>query len=380
MTARGIAAALCCLCAWGTAFSVGSRLFYLAALFLTLLLVYSLLSVLSARFTFSCHTELPEQRVLRGDQARVTVKYRCYALLPGAQARMTVRLAWEERECDTVKCFFGRRAVSFDTAARFAGSALCGVREVVFGDPFLFFRLRYQNGHTVRLLCLPRVYDIGALSPAAGREGTGVRPDTGENAAAPEDTRLWREGDALKRVHWKLSARSRELTVRRYETEVPRDTLIVTDFTAPSFRPDLPFSREAVCTALLETAVSAADRAASSGLPLCIPFPDGRVFTSERAFASGQLAEMLAGTEFGTEYDFSRLLRMMLRRSVRTGTVCVITSRLTAATADAVCMLRLSGPSVRVYLCAEPGDEEQYGMYIRQLEKQTVEVYYAAPV
>ena len=379
MTARGVAAALCCLCAWGTAFSVGSRLFYLTAVFLTLLLLYSFFSVLLAVLTFSCRTELSESRIERGCSVRVTVIYRCFALLPGAFAEMTVKLPWEERDTGALNCFFAARSLTLDASVRFAGTVLCGVKEAAFSDAFSLFRFHRKKEGTEKLLSLPRVYDAGMLPPAAGKEGANARPDAGENAAAPDDTRAWREGDSLKRVHWKLSARNRELTVRRYETEVPQDTLIVTDFSLPAFRKELPFAEESMRTALLETAVSAADLAGKNGQPVCMPFPDGRMYASERSFAAGQLAELLAGAEFSAEYDFEKVLRMMLKRSSRTGNLCVITSRLTAASADAVCMLRLSGPAVRVYLCACPGDEEQYRMFTAQLEKHTVEVYYVAP-
>ena len=50
-----------------------------------------------------------------------------------------------------------------------------------------------------------------------------------EDAASPSGVRDWIPGDALKKVHWKLTMRKRELMVRTYEESARPDTLLLVD-------------------------------------------------------------------------------------------------------------------------------------------------------
>ena len=97
-------------------------------------------------------------------------------------------------------------------------------------DPFGLTRNAVQLGETRQLVVAPRVTDLsGSGFSLAGGDGS-VRASR-RNAAGNNDdlmTREYRSGDALRRVHWRATARHGDLMVRQEEeSSFPTARLIV---------------------------------------------------------------------------------------------------------------------------------------------------------
>ena len=54
-----------------------------------------------------------------------------------------------------------------------------------------------------------------------------------EDINSPSDVRTYAPGDPMKKIHWKLSLRKRELLVRRFEEPALPDALVLMDQSAP---------------------------------------------------------------------------------------------------------------------------------------------------
>lgn len=99
--------------------------------------------------------------------------------------------------------------------------------------PFKMFR-SYQP---IKLLVYPRIREI-ASGFLFNLEAEG--PIDSDKALAEElssiaDIRNFREGDPLKRVHWKLSARNQKLLVKDFEASLSADCIIMVDCTDHGF-------------------------------------------------------------------------------------------------------------------------------------------------
>ena len=68
-------------------------------------------------------------------------------------------------------------------------------------------------------------------------EGEGVSRRPGDDPGDTYDIRVFREGDAVRRIHWKLSAKTEELMVRDFGRPMERITLVLLDLRAEE-RPD----------------------------------------------------------------------------------------------------------------------------------------------
>ena len=214
-----------------------------------------------------------------------------------------------------------------------------------------------------------------------GDDGAAALSRTQEDYNAPEDVRAYRPGDAMKRVHWKLSSRKQELWVRRFETPAPPDTLILLDCAAPLGGEGKNEGPESLRDALCETAVAVAKLQMADGSPVRLPLYGEKAneFASDNAGNLTLLQEMLAAQPFRGREDFSRVLNLELRRMRRTGATIIITTRLTAPIVEAVSRIRRMGPSARLYLVTYTPESPDYQPYVARLQHHLVEVCYVTP-
>ena len=380
MTGRGRALLIIALGSLYSGLSLGGRMFYLAAIFAFLAMAFSLITVLIARksLQFSCAAR--PARILRGEKALLHIAARGRLPLPISALQLNLRVGEETREAQ-LTLSRGAAALDLEIPARHIGEVPVGVEQAAYTDMLGLFRMRprFPEGITP-LLVLPRSFHVEPLRFFQSDEGRSQRSRNTEDLSSPEDTRAYRSGDALKRVHWKLTARKRELIVRRFETPAPPDTLVLLDCTAPqdSLRSDETASlRDTLC----ETALSVAEMQARSDIPVRMPLYGERAveYASDRSGGTGALAEMLARQTFVGGTDFYRVLNLELRRLRRTGATVIITSRLNAQVTEAITHIRRMGPSARVYYITHTPGAETDAPYVARLQQDLVEVCYVTP-
>ncbi|MBQ9299099.1 MAG: DUF58 domain-containing protein [Clostridia bacterium] len=381
MTARGRALLIIALSALYTGLSLGGRMFYLAAVFALLALACSLAAVLAVRFTLSVSCRTAPQRVLRGDKAQLRMTIHNKSRLPVSPLLITAVIG-ETEESRSLALKQGRGSLELNIPAPHIGETQAGVARIEITDILGLFRIRKSCRETiVPLLVLPRSFEVEPLRFFQNDEGRSLQNRTTEDLSSPEDTRAYRAGDPLKRVHWKLTARKRELVVRKFETPAPPDTLILLDCTAPSGVPDRPDAQSGLRDTLCETALSVAEMQARGDTPVRMPLYGERMyeFLSDRGGNTAILAEMLARQTFEGGIEFFRVLNMELRRMRRTGATVIITSQLNAGVVEGVKHIRRMGPSARVYYITHTPDAPADRPYIAQLQQSLVEVCYVTP-
>jgi len=231
------------------------------------------------------------------------------------------------------------------------------------------------------MLVLPRGFEVQPMPFAQMDDGRALPNRTGEDVTSPEDTRPYRQGDPFKRIHWKLSSRTRELVVRRFEVPAPPDTLILMDCTEPVGGEGKQDGRLRLRDTLCETALAVAAMQMAGEHPVRLPLYGATQteFQSDRSGALHLLKAELAYQLFRGGEPFERVLNLELRRMRRTGATVVITTRLDASIVEGVNNIRASGPNVRFYLITFDAGHERYTPYIQRLQQHMVEVNYVTP-
>lgn len=248
----------------------------------------------------------------------------------------------------------------------------------VFG---LFVLRRRIRGESTFLSVLPNPFEIEKPRPTLGDDGAAALARTQEDYNAPEDVRAYQPGDAMKRVHWKLSSRKRELLVRRFEMPAPPDTLILLDCAEPVGGENIAEGKLCLRDALCETAVAVAKLQMEDGSPVRLPLYGEKAteFISDQASGLTLLKEMLCNQPFAEGEDFARVLNLELRRMRRTGATVIITTRLDAKIVEGVSRIRRMGPSARLYLATYTPDDPAYQPFVARLQHHLVEVCYVTP-
>ena len=195
----------------------------------------------------------------------------------------------------------------------------------------------------------------------------------------PTDLRAYQPGDELKKIHWKLSMRRKELLVRVYEQPARPDAVLLVDCAPPAVPAggDIAAVRDAICEAAASVASAALDAGAPVRMPLLAAEPDDVSVSKQEELPL--VLEALARCKFDGATGFERLLQLETRRMRRTGSTAVITSRMNPVIADMILRIRRMGPKVRVLLAAD-GADPAIAALTRRLMRNDVEVTAVADV
>jgi uncharacterized protein (DUF58 family) len=271
----------------GTSFLAAGAAATLAGLFLgerdlisvgILLLVLPLFSALAAgraRYRLSCVRSLGPARVAAGQTTQVRLHLENVSRLPTGLllAEDTVPYALGTRPRYVLNGIErgGSRELSYPLRSDVRGKFEIGPLEIRIADSFGLVELGRSFSSCTTLVVTPKVVAL----PRAVLTGSWVGDGEGRArtaAAAGEDDvvpRAYRDGDELRRVHWRSTARYGELMVRREEQQWRNRVLLLLDTRRGAHTGSGPASS-------FEFAVSAV---ASIGMHLAHEGLDGQLIT-----------------------------------------------------------------------------------------------------
>ena len=382
MTGRLLAAVSVLVVTGLSALSLGGPVFYFVSWALVLMIAYALISLAAARYSLVFSQRLDSKTLERGDSGQLFVTVQLKSPLPIGPVQLPLTLPEGQTDAVMQAGFFRESAAAFSLRFPHVGQWRVGAARVVLRDFFGLIRWPLKLRQPLpEALVLPRQFEVLPLDFARLDDGRALPGRSGEDVTSPEDTRAYRLGDPFKRIHWKLSVRSRALIVRRFEIPEPPDTLILLDCTAPLGGEKTPDGKARLIDTLSETALSVAAMQMTDGQPVRLPFYGTRQseFHADRQESLAMLKEELAHQAYQGGVAFERVLNLELRRMRRTGATIVITTRLDAQVAEGVKNIRASGPNVRFYLITFAMNDPEYSPYIALLQQNLVEVCYVTP-
>ncbi len=365
-----------------SALSLGGQVFYLFALVLFAMLLYGLFSVLLAKnlLEFSQHTDVTE--VERGESATLSLKATLRSPLPIAPLQLNLALPDGDTQAAMDVGILRTTSASYPLRMAHVGVFPLGAQTISLSDVFGLFRMKKKLKQPLpQVVSLPRPFGVERLKFPPQDDGNMMTNRSGEDITSPEDTRSYRQGDPLKRIHWKLSQRMGELIVRKYEVPSPPDTLILMDCSDPVGGENQEDGLMRLRDTLCETALSVAKMQMEDNNPVRVPLYGARTgeFQADHTGNLQLLREELAYQLFRGGEPFDKTLNVELRRMRRTGATVVITTRLDAKVVEAVKNIRLSGPNVRYYYVTFTPDAPENTPFISRLQHHLVEVCYVTP-
>ena len=331
--------------------STGARAYYLAALALLMLLVLSFLSALWALLTVKVEMKGIRSKVERGEALMTIFTVRHASLLPVAAIRLQLSVPSAHspsREVAVSAMPFAKKTFRYRISCPHRGYYEAGITRIVAQDLFGLVALsRKADMRLIRMEVSPRVprdLPLELRTVDVGPETLGRQAD---DTASPSDVRKWEDGDPLKRVHWKLTMRKRELMVRVFEESARPDTLIIPDLSPITATPDQALTYEdCVC----EACTGAAKAQLEAGYPVCMPLTSKAPSEISGQFPADipLFVDALMRVKFDSPYDYEQVLMLMMQRLSRTGGAIIVTPHLTTRIADLATRMQMSGVNVRV--------------------------------
>lgn len=135
---------------------------------------------------------------------------------------------------------FEEREFSFSIRFDHIGSYSAGIRSIEIYDLLGFFTVSISNVRRYEVTVSPRIYDIARLEVAnqLTSESQKMLTSTINDGMDYAGMRDYAMGDPMKAVHWKMSARSRKLITKLYETFMNPTITVIFDFHTYPYDPE----------------------------------------------------------------------------------------------------------------------------------------------
>ncbi len=240
MTLRGFLVTLLELALLVFAFGTEMREFFVIALCVGVLEIYSFVSILLASITLNAKSIIDKNVAIRLEGATYNFVLRGIALLPVAGYLSVKNAEYEPKHLKRRKhsflmlpSFLIEHKFSLEIPCSHIGTWGVGIKKLRFEDVFGLFSVPLirsrKSRFSVKLSVVPQIHILenDSQSVSSGNFGLSKALDS-ENGELLGDSRLYREGDTMKRINWKLSARTKSLYSRRYEMpQKPQITIAV---------------------------------------------------------------------------------------------------------------------------------------------------------
>lgn len=338
--------------------STGTRIYYVVFFGLLAMLVIGLISAAWTLWTLKFAIKGVRARVTRGDAMMTvfTVRHSCLLPVSGVQILLNVPSVYAPTQAVNVSTPpFVERTFRQVIRCPHRGVYEAGVTCISVTDVFGLVTLRRRpDARLVRLEVLPKVAEAAPMRLQSIDQGPQFRSRAAEDNASPSDVRSWQDGDELKKVHWKLSLRKREMMVRTYEESARPDTLIIPDLAEITALRDQQLTIE---DCICEASLSAASAQLKAGYPVRMPLVGAKPAELAGQFPADIAAftEAMLRVKFDSPYGYEQVLTLMLARFQRTGGAVLVTARLTTRIADMAMRMQRSGVATRLIWVSDDG-------------------------
>ena len=363
------------------ALCTGSQLFLLLSILILLILAGAVVAVLWASATLEVEGALSGETVRRGDDVVLSLRVRHRGLIPVAPLLLELSDPVGNRDRDVRLKNMPHRLQSMRLPihASHVGVFSVGLHSCTVEDLLGLVQRKIVLRKTAfELVVLPQTFDVEPLKLAPGDPGSELMSRATEDLNAPSDIRSYQPGDAMKKIHWKLSMRKRELVVRKFDEPILQDVLVLMDCSPP---PSWGHARAGadIRDAMLETAASILTSQTVTDHQIRMPLPGKHPVDVDKSMGLPIAMDYLARVEFSETDRFERVLSMESSRLRKVGCVVIISARLNIPMVDIMIRMHRAGPNIRLYLVTFAPDDENVLPLIARLREAGLEVSYVTP-
>lgn len=321
---------------------LGSHPMISVGVLLICLPVLSAFAARRARYQLRCERQIIPGRVAPGQSATVLVRLdnvsRISTGLLLAEETIPYSLGSRPRYVLNGIERSGSREVSYQLRSDLRGKFVIGPMRVRIADVFGLVELTANFASKNTLTVTPKIVPLTAASTTGSWSSDGDGRTRMTAAAGDDDVipRAYRDGDELRRVHWRSTARYGELMVRREEQRWQDRAVVILDSRRSAHAGTGPSSS-------FEFAVSAA---ASIGVHLARSGLDGHLLTDAGPLAGPAMFEdvlldALSVVPTSRNHDFARATAAL--GTIEGGLLVVIAGRLSAEAATEIATARRHG-------------------------------------
>lgn len=340
MTARTINFILIMAAMALVALTIGSSALLRMAVCMLIMLILSFISAVWGLMTVRVSFGADVRRIERGANVsyRMTAGYT--SLIPLGSV---IFVSSEGRETVFEMLPFRDKTVYAVQTFKHRGVYMLGEGRVYVFDMFGLFALSKKiKASDEKIVVVPKKMEFEAPELKTVDVGPETRRRFQDDASAPSGVRDWRDGDSLKRVHWKLtmktydpSLRNLRPMVRTYDEAARPDTVVLTDLSRIDAVDEwVKYAQDGVCEASYGAVCALLEKENRVRMMLTGNTPDE--VEGENSPESEMFLNALAKAEFDGQEPFEQAIYESARHPERTGMVIAVTAKMTMRVVDAL--------------------------------------------
>ncbi|SRR6266540_3558901 len=350
LTTRGRSFLAAAAAAGVSALLLGEKDLLRVAALLALLPLLAVFAVARTRYRLTCSRVLQPHRTPIGTAARVVLRLHNTSGFPTGTLLLEDRLPYAlgSRPRLVLERLGARRttSVAYTVRADTRGRYPIGPLLVRLTDPFGLCELTRAFPSVNELTVIPQVVPLPAVRIAGEYVGSGESRSRSVASHGEDDaaTREYRHGDDLRRVHWRSTARTGELMVRREEQPWESRATVILDPRLAAHRGEGPASSfEWAVSAVASTATHL--RRGDYKVRLVTGAGPGHDFDDLDDAGMGAILDHLAEVRLDDTLDIGSLVDQVRQRNDG-GLVLAVLGLLTQPEAELVAGLHTNGTCV----------------------------------
>ena len=322
------------------ALTIGSSALLRIAVCMLIMLILSLISAVWGLLTAKVSFAVDNKRIERGSSVNYRMQAVYTSLLPLGSL---IFVSGDGRESVFEMLPFKRQTVTAARSFKHRGVYRMGEGRIYVFDMFALFALSKKvSAESESIMVVPRKIDFEAPELNTVEIGPETRKRFQDDASAPSGVRDWRDGDSLKRVHWKLtmktfdpSLRNLRPMVRTYDEAARPDTVVLCDLTRIDAVDEwVKYAQDGVCEAAFAAVCSLIEN--ENRVLMVLPGNNRMEIEGENALEEEEFLNALATAEFDAEEPFEQAIYESARHPERTGMVIAVTAKMTMRVVDAL--------------------------------------------
>lgn len=315
-------------------YSYGGKVPYM--LFYTVLImpVVSLFHMITCYFLLKYEQNLDSDSIIKGDKVTFSLRIinRSFFILPYISISF-----WEvgagviqQSEIKNIALLpFGKREFKFEYIYKYKGCFKIGVSEIEVQDFLGIFKLVRRNKRPLLITVYPRRLDIDSFALNTNYSFGDISNFIGiqEDTSTIKEIDKYSYGDSLKKVHWKLTAKTNELVVKKYENHASASAVYLIDLKNNSFSEE---DNAIIEDKHIETAIAVLKRLIYDGADVNLVYATEKIANIQCRSTSDfeNVYEILAKVKFDQNINFKDIIFSQINQNINKSNIIISTSNL----------------------------------------------------
>jgi hypothetical protein len=224
---------------------------------------------------------------------------------------------------------FHGKNFSFELQCNYRGNYEIGIHSIEIEDFFGLFKFKYNIVDPKFVTVYPKIIylDRFMLKTDFMSESHSMLNTNNEDMSTVSDVRQYAYGDSLKRIHWKLTAKSGEIMVKKYQSTSETSTLMLLDLQRNAYSTGENIILE---DKVIESIVSVLYFCLHNWIPVNLVFYSGKLISLEARnhLMFNEIFEVMAKVKFNENVSVKDLLEIYSNSLLTKTNILIFTSNL----------------------------------------------------